>query len=102
MADFVEGADLDQLPPGQGTTVTVAGKDVALFNVDGKVYAIDDSCLHAAASLGSVELEGKIVRCRAHVWRYDVTTGSTLNVQGLGVAAYPVEVENGKILVAIT
>jgi nitrite reductase/ring-hydroxylating ferredoxin subunit len=101
MAEFVEVAKLDQLPPGTGTSVTVAGKAIALFNVDGTVYAIDDTCLHAAASLGSGILEGKVVRCRAHGWRYDVTTGNTKHVPDYGVASYPAKAVDGKILVAV-
>ena len=60
MADFVEAAQLDQLAPGQGMTVTVGGKNVALFNVDGTVYAMEYACLHAGASLGMGILEGKV------------------------------------------
>ena len=52
MSAFVEVLKLDELPPGKGTTVTAEGRDVAVFNVDGQVYAIDDSCAHAGASLG--------------------------------------------------
>jgi nitrite reductase/ring-hydroxylating ferredoxin subunit len=62
MTDFVEVAKLDQLAPGQGMTVTVRGVPVALFNVDGTVYAIDDTCLHAGVSLETGELRGHIVR----------------------------------------
>ena len=56
MADFREVAKLDQLAPGQGMTVTVRGVDVALFNVDGSVFAMEDACLHAGVSLGAGEL----------------------------------------------
>ena len=101
MANYVEVASVEQLPPGRGTVVTVEGKDVALFNVDGTVYAIKDACLHQGMSLGTSKLEGKIVTCRGHGWRCDVTTGSTHPVPGIGVAAYPVKVVEGKILVAI-
>jgi nitrite reductase/ring-hydroxylating ferredoxin subunit len=100
MANYVEVANLEQLPPGKGTVVTIEGKDIALFNVDGTVYAMDDGCLHHGVSLGTSELDGKIVTCRGHGWKYDVTTGSTLNVPGYGVAAYPVKVVDGKIMVA--
>lgn len=101
MADFVEVAKLDQLAPGQGMTVTVRGWDVALFNVDGTVFAMDDACLHAGVSLGTGELRGKIVRCRAHGWRYDVTTGNTIDVPDCALARHPVKVVDGAILVAI-
>ena len=101
MANYVEVADLKQLPPGRGTVVTVEGKDLALFNVDGTVYAIEDTCLHQGMSLGASKLEGKIVTCRGHGWKYDVTTGNTHPVPGTGVAAYQVKVVDGKIMVAI-
>jgi nitrite reductase/ring-hydroxylating ferredoxin subunit len=101
VGEYYEAADLSQVKPGSGTTVTVQGKDVALFNVDGQVYAIDDACIHQGLSLGSSKLEGKVVTCRAHGWRYDVTTGSTLHVPGYGVAAYPVKIADDKILVAV-
>lgn len=42
MPSFVETARLDEVPVGKSIAVTVAGKAVALFNVDGQIYAIDD------------------------------------------------------------
>ena len=60
MADFVAVARLDQLAPGHGMTVTVRGVPVALFNVEGTVDAIDDTCRHAGVSLGSGELRGTL------------------------------------------
>ena len=42
MPEFVEAARLEQIPPGTGTMVKVAGKEIAIFNVDGDVYAIGD------------------------------------------------------------
>jgi nitrite reductase/ring-hydroxylating ferredoxin subunit len=101
MAEFVEAAPLDQVPPGAGTTATVAGKELALFNVDGRIYAID-SCLHHGASLGSGKLEGKVVTCRAHGCKYDVTTGGTLHVPDYGVGCYPVKIVDDKALVAVS
>lgn len=102
MAEFVEVARLEEVPPGQSTTVVVSGKNIALFNVDGTVYATDDTCLHAGGSLGAGKLEGKVITCRLHGWRYNVTTGNTLNVPDYGVKSYPVNVADGKILVAVS
>jgi nitrite reductase/ring-hydroxylating ferredoxin subunit len=56
MADFAAAATLDQLAPGHGMTVTVRSVPVALFNVEGTIYAIDDTCRHAGVSLGAGEL----------------------------------------------
>jgi nitrite reductase/ring-hydroxylating ferredoxin subunit len=100
MAEFVEVLRVEELPPGMGTSVTVAGRDIALFNVDGSFYAIEDGCLHQGSSLGTSKLEGKIVTCRGHGWRYDVTTGGTLHVPDYGVSTFPVQVTDGRIFVA--
>ena len=101
MADFVEAARLDDVPPGHGRCVTVGGKDVALFNVDGTIYAIADTCLHQGMSLGGSKLDGRVVTCRAHGWKYDVTTGNTLHVPDYGVATYPVKVVEGTVMIAL-
>jgi 3-phenylpropionate/trans-cinnamate dioxygenase ferredoxin component len=100
--DFVEAARLEQVPPGTGMCFAVAGKDVAIFNVDGTIYAMDDTCVHQGASLGSGKLDGKVVTCPGHGMRYDVTTGSTISSPGYGVASYPAKVVDGRILVAVT
>jgi nitrite reductase/ring-hydroxylating ferredoxin subunit len=102
MADFVEAAKPDQLAPGHAMTVTVRGMPVALFDMEGTVYAIDDTCRHAGASLGTEELRDHIVRCRAHGWRSDVTTGYTLHDPEDRVTRYPVQVVDGTILVDVT
>jgi nitrite reductase/ring-hydroxylating ferredoxin subunit len=101
MANFTEAARLDDIPPGKGICVTVEGKDIALFNVEGTIYAMEDSCLHQGLSLGTSMLEGKVVTCRGHGWRYNVTTGKTLHVPDYGVATYPVKIVDGKIMVAL-
>jgi 3-phenylpropionate/trans-cinnamate dioxygenase ferredoxin subunit len=82
-------------------TVRIGDMTIALFNADGTVFATDDSCLHAGSSLGAGELDGRIVRCRAHGWQYDVTTGCVLGVPGLGVTAHAVKVVDGQIMVAV-
>lgn len=101
MDEFIPAIRLDQLLVGRGTTVTLNEKDIALFNVDGTIYAMDDGCLHQGLSLGTSKLEGKIVTCRGHGWRYDVTTGNTVHVPDYGVKSYPVKVVDGQILVAV-
>ena len=101
MADFVEVAQLEQVAPGQSLFVYVGETGVALFNIDGKIYAINDTCVHQGSSLAQGRLNGKIVTCRAHGWKYDVTTGRlTLNPDS-GVACYPVEIVGDKIMVGI-
>jgi|ERR1700691_3715416 3-phenylpropionate/trans-cinnamate dioxygenase ferredoxin component len=101
MPEFVATIALDQLRPGKGKVVRIAGKDVALFNVDGVVRALDDACPHAGVSLGSSKLRGHIVTCRGHRFGYDVATGQCVSIAGLRAASYPVKILDGKILVSI-
>ena len=92
VADFLAVASLAQIQPGTSLVVKVADKDIALFNVDGQIYAIDDACVHQGASLGSGKFEGKIVTCRAHGLKFDVTTGFVSGVPDFGVTSYAVRV----------
>src|SRR5437764_3454806 len=101
LAGFVEAARLDELPAGTGMTVMVADEYVALFNIGGDIYAIDDACPHAGSSLGNGKLDGRIVTCRSHGMKIDVVTGCFPASEGHAVASYPVMVVAGKIMVAL-
>ena len=101
MASFTELARVDQIPPGSGTCFTVKGKDVAVFNVDGEICAISDTCPHAGGSLGMGKLNGKIVTCPVHGMKFDVTTGYFAGTSEFGVASYPVKVSDGRIMVGV-
>jgi nitrite reductase (NADH) small subunit/3-phenylpropionate/trans-cinnamate dioxygenase ferredoxin subunit len=101
MAEFVKVATTDQLTPGQGMTVQVNGEYVALFNVDGTFYAIDDTCPHAGGPLGQGVLEDCVVTCPWHGWRFNVTTGVSPVVSSISVKKYEVKVEGNDVLVAV-
>jgi 3-phenylpropionate/trans-cinnamate dioxygenase ferredoxin subunit len=101
MAAFVEIARLDQIPPGSRLRFITEGKDVAVFNVDGTICAIDDTCPHAGGSLGMGKLDGTIVTCPVHGMKFDVTTGCFAGTSEFGVASYPVKVVDGKIIAAV-
>jgi nitrite reductase/ring-hydroxylating ferredoxin subunit len=102
MTDFVEVADLDQIKPGASLLVRVDRESIALFNVDGTIYAISDSCAHAGASLAAGKIDGKFVTCRAHGFRYDVTTGYVGgDSEAFAVTSFPIKVIDGKVLLSI-
>ena len=102
MAEFVKVANLSDLGPGSSMTVEANGKAVALFNVDGTVYALDNTCLHRGGPLGEGFLEGDVVACPWHMWEYNVRTGEKLGDPSLKVATYPVEVEGNDVRVQLT
>ena len=99
MADFVKVCKNSDLSEGRGRTVDVNGKPVAIFNVDGNFCAISDTCMHRGGPLGEGELDGKIVVCPWHGWRYDVTTGVNELNPSISVQKYQVKVEGDDLLV---
>ncbi|WP_115666433.1 Rieske (2Fe-2S) protein [Cupriavidus taiwanensis] len=65
-------ARLDELTPGQRKLVFVDGRSIVLFNIDGSIHAIDNSCPHNGASLASGKLQGTVLQCPAHGLRFDL------------------------------
>jgi nitrite reductase (NADH) small subunit len=86
---------------GQGRVVEGGGRVVAVFRVGGRYYAIDNTCPHRGGPLGEGDLEGAVVSCPWHAWRWDVTTGANVNNPAVRVACYPVTVENDEIVVRV-
>jgi len=101
MANFVKVCSTTDVKAGCGKSIEINGKPVAVFNVDGNFYAINDTCLHRGGPLGEGELEGKIVICPWHGWRYDVTTGANEIVPDLPTQKYELKVDGDEILVDV-
>ena len=87
------------IPVGEGRVVDAAGMTLALFNVGGTYYAIDNGCPHRGGPLGEGDIDGTLVACTWHGWRFDVTTGANANNPAVRVACFPVTVEGDRILV---
>jgi len=102
MAEFVTVAKTEDVPPGQSRTYEVNGKSIALCNVDGTFYAIDDVCTHDGGPLGEGYLEGDQIECPRHGARFDVKTGRALTLPAvMPVKSYPVQVEDGGVKVQV-
>ena len=61
MADFVKVAQTNEIEPGQARLVDVKGKKIALFNVEGQFFAIDNTCSHKGSPLAEGEVSGHVV-----------------------------------------
>lgn len=102
MATFITVARTDELVPGQGKLVEVHQKRIALFNVGGRYFALDDICPHRGAPLSEGELEGTAVVCPWHGAIFDLETGNvTRPPAAIGVATYDVRVDAGEIAIAV-
>ena len=99
MADFVTVAKVNDLKPGEGKIVEANGKTIALFNVDGKFHAIDNTCKHQGGPLGEGTCDGNIVTCPWHGWQYDVTTGINSANPQVKVDTFEVKVEGDEVKV---
>ena len=106
---FVVGST-SEIPPGERKIVTVAGRSIGVFNVDGQFYAIRNRCPHQGAPLcegklwgvlksdvpGSFQYDGtkEIIACISHGWEFSLKTGqSWCDPQRLRVRAYQVNAE---------
>jgi len=99
---FVKIATVHEVPAGQGKQVTVRGKTLALFNVNGTFYAVDDTCPHRGGSLWEGEVEGIEVSCPLHGARFDLATGANLcPPASSGVRSYPVQLVGDEVQVDV-
>jgi nitrite reductase/ring-hydroxylating ferredoxin subunit/alkylhydroperoxidase/carboxymuconolactone decarboxylase family protein YurZ len=102
MAKWVKVAETDAVPPGAARAFAIEHGSIAVFNVDGKLYAIDDSCPHQGSSLSMGRIEGYIVTCRTHGLKVNVTGGKELPRVGLdALRSFPVESRTDGIYVDI-
>ncbi len=101
MSPLVKAAKKQDVPPGTGVAAECGGKPVALFHVDGRFYATQNNCPHRGGPLAEGELEGTVVTCPWHAWRFDVCSGLNADNPNLKLACYPVTVEGDDVLVQI-
>lgn len=98
---FLRTAKKEEVPAGTIREFQLDGKTVAVANVGGKLFAINNVCLHRGGPLGQGELDGQVVTCPWHGWRYDVTNGKLVTNPAVGVETYPIEVRGDDIFVDI-
>jgi len=98
---WVPVARVPDIPPGTGRPVEAEGRWIAVFNVDGSWFAIEDTCPHQGASLGEGTLyEGKVI-CPWHSWIFDLRTGACPRIPGVSVATYRVRISADAIEVEL-
>lgn len=102
MAEFVKVATTDELAPGERMVVEVDGVYVALFNVGGQLYAIEDVCTHDDGPLAEGELDGYTIECPRHGAQFDIRDGRVLRLPAVApVPWYEVRVEGDDVLVKV-
>ena len=97
MVDYRAVCNADEIPVGSGRLVILDGKEIALFNVEGTLRAMEDHCLHAGGPLHQGELRGNIVVCPWHQWQFDLRDGSCNLNPMTRLETYAVRVRDGVV-----
>jgi nitrite reductase (NADH) small subunit len=101
MKQFTTVATVGSIPDGEGITVTVGEKLIAVFFTEGQYFAIDDMCPHMGASLGAGCVEEGVVACPWHAWRFRVSDGTWCDNPRIKTTAYETRVVGDEVQVGI-
>ncbi|MBY0461237.1 MAG: Rieske 2Fe-2S domain-containing protein [Gemmataceae bacterium] len=89
------------IPDGGSVVVNVSvggkKKDIAVFKIGGQLFAIDDMCPHAGASLSGGHVEDGCVTCPWHYWRFRLSDGAWADNPRQKIGSYPVHVAGGEV-----
>ena len=101
-AGWVRAAGSGDLTEGEVIGVAVAGRDIAIYKIDGELFATDDCCTHAYARLSEGWLDRDEIECPLHAGRFDIRTGAATAPPCVDpVKTYPVRVAGDEIQVKL-
>ncbi len=94
-------ARLEDIPADGGLQLTIDGRTVALFVVDGAPVAFDGRCRHRGGPIGDGFVRGGVVTCPRHWWRYDLRTGELVGDASVRLERFPTELDDGTVFVTL-
>lgn len=95
---WMKVARADQVAPGTSIAVDLPQAALAICNVEGRFYAIENLCTHDDGPLGEGALDGFRIQCPRHLAYFDVRTGKALTLPAvMDVERYPVRVQDGDV-----
>jgi naphthalene 1,2-dioxygenase system ferredoxin subunit len=102
MSHWTDVASLDDFAATDAIAVDVAGRQVAIYLVDGAVFATDNRCTHGDARLCDGFLEGHEIECPHHQGRFDIRSGAATHTPAkIAIAVYPARIEGQRVFVEI-
>jgi 3-phenylpropionate/trans-cinnamate dioxygenase ferredoxin subunit len=100
MAAWTRICSTSEILPGERKVAEVDGVMVAVFNIDGELYAVEDVCTHDGGELASGTLAGFEIECPRHGARFDVRNGAVRSPPAYeSIAKFPLKVEDGAVFV---
>ncbi|MHB8718799.1 MAG: non-heme iron oxygenase ferredoxin subunit [Candidatus Dormibacteria bacterium] len=104
MSQWIELGSTDDVPPGHAARAEIDETPIALFNVDGEFFCLDDTCSHAQASLsdGDLDVRRCAIECPLHGSAFDLRTGQPLSLPAVEpVRIHAVDTSDGRIRVRL-
>jgi 3-phenylpropionate/trans-cinnamate dioxygenase ferredoxin subunit len=105
MATWVEVGSIEDVPPGHAARVEIDGVPVAIFNLDGEFFCLDDTCSHAEASLSDGDLDTSrcAIECPLHGSAFSLRTGDPLSLPAVEpVRVHQVDTSGGVIRISLS
>ena len=100
--NWMDAAAVADVPEGDVMAVRIAGREVALYEVEGEIFATDNLCTHGAARMSDGFLEGREIECPLHQGRFDVCSGQALCAPlTQNLRTYPVRIENKRVMLKL-
>ncbi|MDX9757846.1 MAG: nitrite reductase (NAD(P)H) small subunit [Bacteroidota bacterium] len=98
---FIKITTLDALHEGRGRSVSVEGRDIAVFLIQGVVYAVENLCPHQHIPvLDEGELDGTVVTCPMHGWQFDLATGKHVHSSSR-LTKYETRIDGRDVLISL-
>ena len=102
MANWLDVASTDEFATGTRRVVNVDGISLAIFNLGGEYFAIQDVCPHDGGELAKGKLEGEVIICPRHGARFSIKTGAVLSPPAYdSITTFLVRVADGKVQICI-
>ena len=102
-SQWIDATDEDGVPEDDVIGLQVAGKDIALYKVEGSVFATDNTCTHGQARLCDGFLDGYEIECPLHQGKFDIRNGrGTCAPIVEDVHSYPVRIEGGRVFLKLS
>jgi len=97
--EFVPVLRENELNEGSMTVVSVQGVSILLVKLMGQIFAVSNRCPHMGCSLGGGTLDGYIITCPCHDWRFDLRTGEFQEAKEITLTTFEWRIESGKICI---
>jgi nitrite reductase/ring-hydroxylating ferredoxin subunit len=92
----------DEVAPGTARKVDAEDLELAVFNIEGEFYVIDDHCTHGPGSLSEGYIEDDVVECNFHNGQFNIRTGEVVSPPCMvPVKTYPTVVEDGEVFIEV-